>query len=256
MSKREFEDIYVEYLLDQLESARRDRFEAHLKGCAECKKELAELREALFSLPLTLPLKQPPERLQDLILKQATADSVLFRVGWRQRGYQVWALAASVLLLILGVYAWQQWQAGVEMDRQVSLLREENRRLRESNQSLSDRVDLLTRPDTKFLRMVGLENYAGTSGSAFLQPADRTAVAFIHELPSLSQAQDFQMWVIQNGRPPIPSEVFKSSGVTTEVRLSVPIQVNEVAVLAVTIEPAGGSPQPTGPMVLAGRFEK
>ncbi len=62
--------------------------------------------------------------------------------------------------------------------------------------------------------------------------------------------------VIQNGRPPFPSQVFKSSGETTEVSFTLPVEANQVAVLAVTIEPAGGSPQPTGPMVIAGRFQE
>ncbi|RPI25401.1 MAG: hypothetical protein EHM61_14480 [Acidobacteria bacterium] len=256
MSKKAFEDIYVEYLLEQLDAPKREVFEHHLDSCAECGRELAELREVLFSLPLTLPVSVPPPGLRERVLEQATGSRTVPRRTYQGYGWRVWAIAASVLLAILGYFAWRQWQTNLDVTRQVSRLREENRQLRESNRSLSDRVNLLTRPDTRFLRMAGLDNYRETSGSAFLQPTERTAVAFLHELPSLAGPQDFQMWVIQNGRPPIPSEVFKPSGDTTEVSFRLPIEVNQVAVLAVTIEPAGGSPQPTGPMVLAGRFER
>jgi len=256
MSKREFEDIYIDYLLEQSEDARRRTFAAHLKDCAECKAELAELRETLFSLPLDLPLTEPPSYLREAVMRQTAGPRLVSQASLRQPGWRIWAIAASVLVAALGLVALRQWQTKEDMTRQIGLLQEENRRLRESNSSLSDRVDLLTRPDTRFLRMAGLENFRGTSGSAFLQPADRMAIAFIHNLPSVPQQQDFQMWVIQNGRPPFPSQVFKPSGQTTEISFSVPVEVSQVAVLAVTIEPAGGSPQPTGPMVLAGRFEE
>jgi len=256
MSKREFEDIYVDYVLEQLEDARRKTFEAHLRQCGECEAELTELREAVFSLPLDLPLTEPPADLREAVLKQAAGPRPVPRARSLQPAWRGWAIAASVLLAALGLFALRQWQTAGQLTRQIGLLQEENRRLTESNRTLSDRVDLLTRPDTRFLRMAGLEKFPGTSGSAFLQPADRTAIAFIHDLPSLAQRQDFQMWVIQNGRAPFPSQVFKPSGRTTEVNFTVPIDVNQVAVLAVTIEPAGGSPQPTGPMVLAGRFQE
>ncbi|MFB3906378.1 MAG: anti-sigma factor domain-containing protein [Acidobacteriota bacterium] len=256
MSKSEFEDIYVDYLLEQLENPKRQEFESHLAHCSECRGELTELRETVFSLPLSVPLSAPPTRLKDQILAQATQERRPARASFGGYGWRAWAIAASVLLAVLGFFTWRIWQSNSVIKQQLSGLQEENRRLRESSQGLRDRVDLLTHPDTRFLKMAGLEEYRGASGSAFLEPTQRTAVAFLHDLPPVTGQQDLQMWVIQNGRPPIPSQTFKPAGQTTEISFSVPIDVSQVAVLAVTIEPVGGSPQPTGPMVLAGRFEQ
>jgi len=255
MTKIEFEDIYVEYLLGHLEETRAKAFEAHLHECPECLKEISELREALFSLPQALPLSEPPRHLKDAILKAAGGGGSLpDRASYRSGGWRVWAIAASVLVAALGLFAWTQRQANLQLARQVSLLEEENQRLRETNRTLDDRVDLLTRPGTKFLQLAGLDRYEEAKGSAFLEPSGRTALAFLHDLPSLPRERAFQMWVIQEGRPPVPSQVFQAPDRSTEISFNVPIEVDQVAMLAVTIEPTAGSPQPTGPMVLAGRF--
>ncbi len=65
--------------------------------------------------------------------------------------------------------------------------------------------------------------------------------------------QTYQLWLIGAGSPPVSMGVFgvEPDGSGRLDTASVPAFTGEVTV-AVTVEPAGGVPLPTGPMVLMG----
>lgn len=64
-----------------------------------------------------------------------------------------------------------------------------------------------------------------------------------------------ELWLIPHGQKPVPVGVFAAGGVTT-LNLSPALlaQLGPTAILAVSVEPLGGSPtgQPTGPVVATG----
>lgn len=61
-------------------------------------------------------------------------------------------------------------------------------------------------------------------------------------LPELPAEQDYQLWVIGTGAP-VPAGIFDTTGTPTEVLIGE--EVFAGAVVAVTVEPTGGSPQPS-----------
>jgi anti-sigma-K factor RskA len=83
----------------------------------------------------------------------------------------------------------------------------------------------------------------------------QSAVALSHVSGERAAGRDFELWVIEGQNPPvsmgvIPSETTINITITPEIRA----KLAAGAVLAVSIEPTGGSPtgQPTGPVVAAG----
>jgi len=62
-------------------------------------------------------------------------------------------------------------------------------------------------------------------------------------LPPLAAGTVYELWVIDGGRPQ-PAGLFSGSFVT----LTRPVPRG--ATVAVSLEPTGGSPQPTGPLLL------
>ena len=139
--------------------------------------------------------------------------------------------------------------------QQISSLASEVEALRSLNLGLGTRIEQLSDPRTRFLALAGLTGFEGASGSAFLFPAAGKARLYLHDLPALAANQDLQLWVIEEGQAPYPSEVFKPAPGVTEFEIDLPLPADRVQVLAVTIEPAGGSAGPTGAMVLAGRIQ-
>jgi len=64
-----------------------------------------------------------------------------------------------------------------------------------------------------------------------------------------------ELWLIPSGQKPVPVGVFAAGGVTTlSLSAALLAQLGPTAILAVSVEPLGGSPtgQPTGPVVATG----
>jgi anti-sigma-K factor RskA len=85
--------------------------------------------------------------------------------------------------------------------------------------------------------------------------AARHDVGLSHVSGERAAGKDFELWMIEGKNPPVSMGIIPAGPAT---HLAVPPAVQEKlaqgAVLAVSVEPAGGSPtgQPTGPVVAAG----
>ena len=253
MTEQRFEELSMGYVLGSQGAEERLELEAYLAVSPEHEARLRELVEAFHSIPEALTSEEPPAHLKNEILdeisKGKTERSSLGGAGiWRP-----WALAASVLVTVVGFWSFRLLDQNRDQERQISFLSSEVQQLRDLNQGFGVRIQQLSDPRTRFLTLAGLSGFEGASGSAFLFPADGKARLYLHNLPGLAANQDFQLWVIEEGQPPYPSQVFQPVGGVTEFEIDLPINADRVQVLAVTIEPTGGSPGPTGSMVLAGQ---
>ena len=73
-------------------------------------------------------------------------------------------------------------------------------------------------------------------------------------LPPAPTGKAYQLWAIAGQGAPVPAGVFTvNPGGTGSLRVPALPGVSRVDVFAVTLEPAGGVPAPTGPMYLAGK---
>ena len=80
-------------------------------------------------------------------------------------------------------------------------------------------------------------------------------VALSHVSGERADGHDFELWMIEGKNPPVSMGVIPV-GATTHIAVKPEAQkkLDAGAVLAVSLEPKGGSPtgQPTGPVVAAG----
>jgi anti-sigma-K factor RskA len=96
----------------------------------------------------------------------------------------------------------------------------------------------------------------GVAGwTATLDP-DRKQIIVVPASPgAVAPDRSTELWLIPQGRKPVPVGVFAPGAVTT-LSLSADLlaQLGPTAILAVSVEPLGGSPtgQPTGPVVASG----
>src|SRR5690606_14997432 len=65
-------DLAAAYVLDAVDDAERAAFEAHLEGCPDCRREVAELTETSLGLSDGLEV-QPPPALREQLLAQVAA---------------------------------------------------------------------------------------------------------------------------------------------------------------------------------------
>jgi anti-sigma-K factor RskA len=74
----------------------------------------------------------------------------------------------------------------------------------------------------------------------------------LQDLPRQPASRTYQVWVIRDG-PPASAAVLPPGADGQQV-VELQQDLDGVHTVAVSVEPAGGSPSPTGPIVLAGNL--
>lgn len=215
----------------------------------------AEYQATLGVIALSAEPVEPPASLRESILAKAMGEDVpvvlsepavlpapvllpsipSVKPGGRFKVILPWSLAAC---LAIGCATLAYRTASLE---------------REKAQLLAARDDLST------LQLAVLAPAEpGTSDATGRAIWDRKRGVGVFEsatLPALAENHVYQLWIFEKDNPaPVPSGFFiPSEGARTELKPQRP--VGEVAAVAVSIEVAGGRPQPEGPVVLVGEVE-
>jgi anti-sigma-K factor RskA len=199
------------YALDALDAEQERAFEEHLASCEACREELASLREATAALAYGAVGPAPPPELKQRILAEAKAErpNVIPFPGRRRWAAPIAAAAALAAAFALGIGVWATTRpAGGDAF-----------------------ADVLAKPGAKVVTM-------GGKGALAVAPDGTAAVALT--LPRAPSGKTYEAWVIRKGTAE-PAGLFSRSAV-----FKIDQPVKRGAVVAVTLERAGGVDQPTG----------
>ena len=89
----------------------------------------------------------------------------------------------------------------------------------------------------------------------FMEPELRRGFFYANNLPALPAGKTYQLWIITDTPKPVSAGVFsldrghKGRGILQNIP-----DVAKIKQFAVSLEPAGGLPQPTGAVYLAGNL--
>lgn len=89
-------------------------------------------------------------------------------------------------------------------------------------------------------------------GRVYLNAA-RGAVVAVSHLPPAPTGHLYEMWLLPAHGNPVPAGLFQTSAAGEAVHAQ-PGDLHDIAGVAVSLEPAGGSAQPTGTIVLAAKL--
>ena len=228
-------ELSAAYALDALDADEAEAFEVHLAQCERCRTELAALTEAAVALAWAVEAPRPPAGLRGSILEAAAAErvnvvSLPSRRPWALRATAAVAAVAACAAIGLGV-----WAATLSH----SLSSE-----RAKQASAATAVQILADPAT---RRVALN---GRSGVVAIDPAGR-GVLVVQRLPRAVSGKTYEAWVIPAGGKPKSAGLFRGGGPQTVVKLSQ--TVPRGAVVAATLERAGGASAPTQTPFLSAR---
>jgi anti-sigma-K factor RskA len=248
----QFEEDLDLYALGALDSEEALELESHLEACPECKQKVEEARARVALLALAAPLKAPPRRVKDRLLKQIASR----RAGQhpaRLVAFWQWAAPALAgLSLVLAGWAVTLRNENNELYRQVHELEGRQHTMGAELTRARAVLDLLTAPDTAKVTLVAGEAPPAPQGKVFYHP-QKGMLFYATNLPQLPTGKTYQLWLVPAQGNPISAGIFQTDAHGNgEVLLpQLPAGVAAKA-FAVTIEPAGGVPQPTGPKVLIG----
>lgn len=240
--------------LDALDGADRDAFERHLlSGCARCERDRAAWRRDLTLLArATAPAAPDPGVARRL--REAIADAGAPPLAARRPAVSPWlAAAASLALLALGADDLLRRRALVGAARENTLLAERERRAEESLAEKTLRARFLEDPDVQAILLTGMGPRPEARGKVIYSPKARRALFVSAGLEPLQSDRQYELWFLAGGKPIAAGTFDGREGVPSIFEsLPVPAGVPAVEKFAVTIEPRGGTLQPTGPMILAG----
>jgi anti-sigma factor RsiW len=220
-------DLTAAYALDALDPEGREIFEAHLGQCARCREELASFGEAATALALGVVSPPPPAGLRNRILAAAAMERenvvpLPMRRPWLVRATVAAASVAACAAIGLGIWA--------------GTLSHSLDRARAASASAEQAAQVLADPSSHKIAL------HGGSGMLAVDPTGR-GVLVVERLPAAPSGRVYEAWVIPPGGAPRKAGLFESSGSMTMVPLAE--NVPKGAVVAATLERAGGTDKPT-----------
>ena len=219
-------NLTAAYALDALDAEEREAYEAHLGQCERCREELASLSETASSLAFAVASPPPPARLRERILSTAAAERenvvpLPMRRQWLVRSTAAVAGIAACAAIGLGIWA--------------ATLSHSLDRARATSARAQAMAQVLANPATRKIAL------RGGSGVVAVDPSGQ-GVLVVDRLPSAPSGHTYEAWVIPHGGAARKAGLFKSSGSMTVVSIA---NVPRGAVVAATVERAGGVDQPT-----------
>jgi hypothetical protein len=244
-----------------------------LEATPEQQHEISELREVAALLPLALPLPNVPEIIRDRLFVRISAEAQSASVDSdetqaelqtdgstepyeesakvlafthaprREASATRWLLLAATVLLTFtsGYLLWRNYH-----------LQNENSQLARENERVRNEVREIVSPATRIVAMAGKEA-PEASAKVVWDTTRQTWVIYIFNLPPPPTDKQYQLWYVK-GDAKISAAVFDTNPTGEQVlRLDLPPDVVKgLAATAVTLEPKGGSPQPTSNLYLLG----
>jgi len=242
-------DEWLAYALGAAEADERAALESHLaSGCPACAGHLAEARAVVGHLPLALTPVAPPARVRDRLLARARggapAGGRVLALGreWG-RSLAAAALAAAALLVVVVVPLGQRQSALAD---ELAAQRTTIERLRAELGGAMQAVRLLESPRLE-LTLLASTGDSEAWGRLLRDEERRVWQLYAFALAPLPRGRTYELWLITADDRKIPAGIFDAGADgRASHRVSLAPAVGEVVATAVTDEPAGGSPQPTG----------
>ncbi len=220
MTCEELRDEYGAYSLGIAEDPERSEIAEHLaRNCPNCVPGVRSAMAMVMAMSNTVPQAEPPRYLRDRVI-----GMVVRRPGRSFAGFFLpWAACAAmaIVLVVLALPA---------------------RRQNEDAAKLAQALAILNDPTTK--QATFGETAQPSRGRVFVSSAK--GVLFIGgSMPRIAPNRTFELWVIPAKGNPIPAGTFRGEADATAVYVRPGRVQPDAAAVAVTVEPEGGSPQPT-----------
>ena len=251
------------YALDSVAPDERAAIDAHLASCAACRDELRAMTEVAASMASSVP-SRPMDKIRSAAMKQrlldrARADTSGVRpihsaaIPSRPSRLPWWVAVAASVAFAVALY--QRGVVSRERDDLRAAFAAESVRTVALQDTLAARERTLldmAGADVKVVELVA--NNRRPNARMFWAQASNTWTMFAHNLPVPAAGRTYQLWLITRNGQRISAGTFAPNQAgSAVVTAQYPLAADALQMIAVTEEPAGGVPQPTGEVVIAGQ---
>lgn len=267
------------YALGAMGQREANAFEDHLlEGCSVCAREAEEFDMVIGTLGFASPMVTPRREVRSLLVERigqesrSAPDLTGRRIKTPPRkerrffirtDFLQWALAAS--LAVLALISFQSWrragQTISDMQKQMAALSNEADGLRSGIDAERRRVkemeqisQILMTPGSRIIKLEGREIAPSSSAEIYWDTHNRRWAVTL-DMPPAPEGKVYQLWFITRSTK-VSAGLIESDQTGRGYSLvDVPSNVNHLIAAAVTLEPQGGSLQPTMPIYALGKVE-
>ncbi len=228
------------YALGVLDEVESQKVSQHLERCSACQAEFNAYQLLVDQLACTVPQIKPPLRLRASVMQQAAAQSIQAQPArpiwkaWLSRSLSplvgLVGLVLIVTLVGLNLALWQQIQRPPAAP-----------------------VPTAVAANFRLVKMSPSQP-GSASGLLVISEDGEYGTLVVDGLTELSPSQQYQLWLIKDGKRTSGGVFSVQDTGYGMLRINSPEPLVDYQSFGVTVEPAGGSPGPTGPKVLGGNF--
>ena len=269
MSHEQLLELCPIHALGALDGEELRELEAHLEsGCEMCQQHIREYTELLAVLPEALPNVPLSPALKSRLMDQIEKGSARGRVvdfktpGSAARGegpvktfaWLPWACAAAAGIALV-VSLWNLSNLNRELSGQRSQLSQQRQQIQELQSQLNQEkavTAFLSDPEARVTMLAGTGKSPRSAGKILWNPKDKKALFYASRLPVPPAGKTYQLWIIAENKP-FDAGIFSVNEAGSGfLKIDSLASAEKAQKFAVTLEPAGGVPQPTGEMRLLG----
>ena len=246
------------YALGALDADEKQRFEEHLSACSACRQELAVAQQRTSLLGLAAPPVAPRPQVKSALLEKVKiekaktegrvstnppAPAVPKKIRWGLRFSLGFGLATAVLAFATFELARQDLNRGKQIKQLQTQVSQDAAAIQNVGQ-------LAGAPDTVMITL--FQQAGGPPGQAHvLYNARMGLAAYSGQIAPAPADKSYQLWLVPATGAPLNAGLVAANQQNGAIVVHLAPGVAAKA-FAVTLEPAGGRPQPTGPKVLVG----
>jgi anti-sigma-K factor RskA len=257
MSSTEHDELREQaelYALGALTPSERAKFEAHVNTCAECRATVTALSVVADALSQAVPQHEPSAAVRTRVLTSVGAAGGGV-APMQPSSTRAWLAAAAslVVAVALGGYATaMRARVGTlearlrEAVQRADLNERQIADLRRASAQAQSQLAVVAAPDLQRIDLAGQPVAPQSAGRAFWSRS-RGLVFTASNLPALPAGKTYQLWVLTKQPTPISAGLFKpDAGGRVTSMFETPVDLPQPVGMAVTIEPEGGVPAPSG----------
>lgn len=274
-------DLCAAFALGCLDASDRAEFESHLAdGCVTCEAKVVHFAGAAALLAASAPEQSPSAGLRARVLDAARAvapvrpihDAVVAAAvetrvhagpTRRRMAWVGWAAAAA--LALVAALAWRSTSlldaeltaTRARLGGELLTLRTELGQTRAQVQEQEQWLEILNAPEARVAQIALTPDGAvALRGRATYDPRSRAAV-FVFANVTTPEGRDYQLWAMRPDGVSSLGLIHADATGAALIRIDDAGDPTSLAGFAVSLEPAGGSPNasaPTGPVVMVGQL--
>lgn len=285
MTHEDYRELLAANALTALDAEDVRALDTHLRSCVDCRSEMGEWEETVAFLALDAAPLEPSPQLRERILASVRAagrseklinDRAEARakpgvgvpesagdsrddsnvLAFERSPGNLWtslgsfgAIAATLLLAALIISLLVLWQQNRATKKELARLSTEMQQAKAQLDHERAVVQLLTSPDAHMARLAGT-NVAPGAHAMLAYDKNGHAMLMAKGLPAAPAGKAYQLWYIMGGKP-MPGKMLTTDRAgNAMLEDQIPAAALGGAVFAVTLEPEGGMPSPTGAIYL------